>query len=75
MLKILEISIHLAIPNLEDMLTNNGVQNPVIPNLNPYISKISHIGIPLLYNINPSTIETASKIIAIIRKIKNNGIY
>ena len=46
----LEISIHFAIPNLDDILTNNGVKSPVIPNLNPYISKISHIGIPLLYN-------------------------
>ena len=50
-LKILDINIHFAIPNFEDIVTNNGVTNPVIPNLSPYTNSISHIGIPLLYNI------------------------
>ena len=34
-LKILDIKIHFAIPNFEDIVTNNGVVNPVIPNLSP----------------------------------------
>ena len=60
MLKMLEISIHLAIPNLEDILTNKGVHNPVIPNRNPYISKISHIGTPLLYNITVPNVSISA---------------
>ena len=34
-LKILESNTHFAIPILADIVTNNGVQIPVIPNLNP----------------------------------------
>ena len=34
-LKIFEIKIHFAIPNFEDILINNGVHKPVIPNRKP----------------------------------------
>ena len=48
MLNIFEINIHLAIPILFDIVTNNGVIRPVIKNLIPYINKIKYIGNPAL---------------------------
>ena len=50
-LNIFEIKIHFAIPILLDIVTNNGVINPMIRNLIPYINKIIYIGNPALYNI------------------------
>ena len=36
------------------------MQSPVIPNFSPYISKISHIGIPLLYNITVPNVSLSA---------------